>query len=194
MTRQKPRRATTHFSSASRARNIFLLLSISLLSARCTFAQKASADEYEIRAAMLFNLTRFIDWPAWKLDATHPEFDVCLLGANPIGTSIDALMQGKTVQNKPVVVKHLTSIDNATACHILYESAGARKGVAHASGELEKSAVLTISEKANSDNPAQVMGLPTSDDHVHIEVNLGAAQRSGLTISSRLLHLATVTH
>ena len=143
---------------------------------------------------MLFNLTKFIDWPASKLDATHPDFVVCLLGSDPIGTNIDALMEGKTVQSKPVVVKHLTSIDSATACHILYESAGSRKGVAHALGELEKSAVLTISEKSNSDNPAQVMGLPTSDDHVHIEVNLGAAQRSGLTISSRLLHLATVTH
>ena len=194
MKRQKLHRATEHLPPTSRAGRLLLLLGISFLSAQSVFAQKASADEYEIRAAMLFNLTRFIDWPAWKLDPAHPEFAVCLLGSDPIGSNIDTLMQGKTVQSRPVVVRHLTSIDNATACHILYESAGSRKSVAHALGELEKNAVLTISEKSNADNQAQVMGLPTSEDHVHIEVNLGAAQRSGLTISSRLLHLATVTH
>jgi len=38
-----------------------------------------------------------------------------------------------------------------------------------------------------------VIGLPSVDEHIHIDVNLGTAQRTGLTISSKLLRLATVT-
>lgn len=59
-------------------------------------AESASADEYEIRAAMLMNLTKFIDWPAWKLDASHPQFLICILGPDPIGPAADRYLLNTT--------------------------------------------------------------------------------------------------
>jgi YfiR/HmsC-like len=159
-----------------------------------TTAQSGSADEYQIRAAMLYNLTRFIEWPAWKVDQGHPQFLVCLLGADPIGSDIDGLLRDKTVGTKPLIVRHISSVDAAGDCHVLYVSAGARKSITKAAADLAKKGVLTISERPNSDSADQVIGLPTIEEHVQIEVNVGAADRTGLTISSKLLHLATISH
>jgi hypothetical protein len=56
-----------------------------------------------------------------------------------------------------------------------------------------KNNVLILSERSNATSPNQVIGLPSIDEHVHIEVDLAAAQRSGISFSSKLLRLATVT-
>jgi hypothetical protein len=164
-----------------------------ILSWNCP-AQGTSADEYEIRAAMLFNLTKFIEWPTWKMDGAHPDFQVCMLGADPLGSELETMLQRKIVRGKPVVLRHLANLESVESCHILYVGAGERKTAARASAELAKRAILTISERSNLESPGQVIGLPTSEEHVHIDVNLGGAQKSGLTVSSKLLHLATVTY
>lgn len=155
--------------------------------------QGTSANEYDIRAAMLFNLTQFIDWPAWKLDSSHPQFLICIAGQDPIGPKIDHYLTDKIVGTKPVLVRHLSMLENANSCHMLYVSEGERKRLQQMEPELIKSAVLTISERANAISPDQIVGLPITDEHVHIDINLGTAQRAGLTVSSKLLRLATVT-
>jgi hypothetical protein len=143
---------------------------------------------------MLLNLTRFIDWPAAKLDAAHPQFVVCILGQDPISPFADRFLQNQSVGARPIRIEHLNSLDTATGCHMLYIGMSERKNLSAALGELMKSNVLILSERANVNSPNQVVGLPSIDDHVHIEVDLGAAQRSGLTFSSKLLRLAAVTH
>jgi hypothetical protein len=158
-----------------------------------SIAQTTTADEYEIRAAMLLNLTRFIVWPASKFDAAHPQFLLCIVGSDPIMLDVDRTFQNQNVAGKPVQVRHLSSLDGASSCHVLYVSGSQRKNVERVQDELMKNGVLTVSERANSNSPSQIIGLPALDERVRIEVNLGAAQRTGLTISSRLLHLATVT-
>jgi len=143
---------------------------------------------------MLMNLTKFIDWPAWKLDASHPQFLVCILGPDPIGPAADRYLLNTTAGGKPVQVKHLTSVDGAGSCHILYVDISERKALDRITPELARNGVLIASERSNAISPNQVVGLPAVDEHVHIDINLAAAERSGLTISSKLLRLATVSH
>ena len=172
----------------------FLFLCITAVSGLAqSESSTGSADEFEIRAAMLFNLTRFIDWPAAKIDAAHSDFVFCILGADPIGLDLDILLRNKTVGTKPVRLRHINSMTTAGDCHVLYIGAAEHKNVERASAVLEKDGVLIVSEHSNVDSPDQMIGLPTVDDHVHIDVNLSLAQRGGFAISSKLLHLATVT-
>jgi hypothetical protein len=155
--------------------------------------QTTSADEYEIRAAMLINLTKFIAWPAWKIDAAHPQLFICILGPDSIGPIAERYAQNQRVAGKPLQVRHINSVEAAASCNLLYVGVGEQKHIDPVVDELAKRGVLTVSENSNATTPGQVIGLPTLNDHVHIDINLGAAQRTGLTISSKLLHLATVS-
>ena len=177
-------------------RSSILCVVLFLLVASISRAQGGSADEYEIRAAMLFNLTRYIEWPAAKNDAAHKDFLICLLGSDPLGASLDSLLHNKTVGTRPVVLRHVNSAELASDCHILYVGSGGDKlkNFARAAADLQKAGVLSISERANANNSQQIVGLPIVDQHIRIDVNLPAAQRSGLIFSSKVLHLATVTH
>lgn len=193
MTRHRIWLSRYHPSSSPRVLRIvlgFLLLGIIVAHAD---AQNSVADEYDIRAAMLFNITRFVEWPTSKLNPQHPQMLVCIAGPDPIGPGLDHFLQSQKAGIKSISVRHLNSLESAEACHVLYVSLREQKDVKKFVPSLAKANVLLISEKTNAGSPDQVIGLPTLDEHVHIEVNLAAAQRAGITISSKLLRLATVT-
>ena len=155
-------------------------------------AQSGSADEYALRAAMLLNLTKFIEWPAWKVSSLHPTFLVCILGHDPIEPYTDRYLQHQTILNKPVQLKSLKDLSDAADCHILYISTGGKHAFEHSAANLSSAGVLSVSEQAVSHDSPQILGLPLDNDHVHIGINLSAAQSAGFAVSSRLLHLATV--
>ena len=180
----------------ARKRRAFLLCAAALIESNVTTtlqAQSSSADEYAIRAAMLFNLTKFIDWPAWKMDLSHPNFLVCILGHDPIEPYTDRYLQNQNVVNKPIQLKAIKDLSDAAECHILYVSASGKHNFERVAADLTKAGVLSVSEQPVSRNSAQIVGLPLDNDHIHLDVNLGAAQSGGFSVSSKLLRLATVT-
>lgn len=154
---------------------------------------QASADEAAIRAAMVLNIARFTEWPPAKMDADHPQMIICILGTDPIDAYADKLLDHQVIQDKPTLVRRLKPSDSVESCHVLYTSVADRKWTPRSQDEIERGAVLSISELSNNFNTAQVVGLPASGDHIHIEINLRSAARSKLHISSRILRLATVT-
>ncbi len=157
-------------------------------------AQAGTANEDALRAAMLINMMRFIEWPSHKQDVDRGQTVLCILGADPIGPSVDRIVQSQAASGRLVQVRHLASTDSAGGCHVLYVSLGERKHVEHSLPALVDAGVLTVGENSNTNTPAQLIGLPLVDDHIHIEVNLPQAQHAGFTISSKLLRLATVNH
>lgn len=170
-----------------------IAVSLFLFCTAAALGQGKGADEYDIRAAMLFNITRFVDWPAHKIDAQHPQISVCIAGPDPVGASFDHFLQEQSSAAKSIKVRHLNSFESAETCDVLYVSIREQKGLKKVSASLAKAGVLVISESSNAASPNQIIGLPTIDEHVHIEVNLSAAKLAGITISSKLLHLATVS-
>ena len=181
-------------ASIHRPRGLTLLtVALLLCSSAAAAHAQSSADESGIRAAMLLNISRFIDWPAWKMGPDHPQFVVCILGSDPIAPYADHLLEHQSIATKQTAVKHVSATDNLSNCHLLYTSLADRKVLARMQPELNKNAVLTVSERSNTLSTDQIVGLPAVEDHVHIEINLNLAQRSSLQISSRLLRLATVT-
>lgn len=156
-------------------------------------AASTAASEDSIRAALVQRLTLFVEWPEWKMDSSHNQFNVCIIGSDPIGPALSQAFHDKSVLQKSVVVTHLQRVDKAQDCHVLYVGPSARRDVEREFAALEQAAVLTVSERADVVHGGQVIGLPRDESRVRIEVNLKAATDSKLTISSRLLRLATIT-
>jgi len=151
-----------------------------------------SPDEYEIKAAMLLNLTRFVEWPAAKMGAGSAPFVIGILGHDPFGRDLDKLLAGKTVAGHPVVIERLSSAGHPEACHVLFITRGERKKLDEMGADLARSSVLTVGDGEKFAAAGSVVGLVLRENRVQLEVNISAAQHSGLVISSRLLKLATV--
>ena len=149
-------------------------------------------SEDDLRAAMVQNLTSFVDWPQAKLDATHPQFIVCLLGAEPIRAALEASFRNRTILSKPAIVQRVVATDNIDGCHLLYIGSAGRKSFLRLKSSLEQASILTVSERG--DAQGEIIGLPVVENRVTIQVDLHAAQESHLTLSSRLLRLATLVN
>src|ERR1051326_9122232 len=77
---------------------LLVLLTISLTA----FGQ--SIDEYQVKAAFLFNFTKFVEWPNLGSGYT---FSICLLGDDPFGGALGQLVKVKTAYNRSIQIRRL---------------------------------------------------------------------------------------
>lgn len=168
------------------------ILTLYVMAGQPAQAQESTADEDEVRAAMLFNLTRFVEWPNWKSGDAAAPFTICLLGADASVAALDKVVRGKTVEGKAVNLRRLGKNEDGEGCRILYVAHSERKRFEEIQPALAKAAVLTVGDQGWFLSANGIVGLPLIDNRVRIEINLGAAQRGSLSISSKLLRIATV--
>jgi len=76
----------------------------------------AQADEAEQKAALVFNLLLFIDWPADVLPPQAPSLALCIDRASPLRPAVQAL-DGRIVRHWRLDVRDLASAGSWSACH-----------------------------------------------------------------------------
>lgn len=155
-------------------------------------AQATIPEEYDVRAAIILNLARFVTWPAAKTADPRAPFVVGLLGHDEQTAALERDLAGRSVDGRKVAVRKLAPGDRAGDCFLIYVAAPEMKHYEDAEPEMERDGILTVSDNERFVFSGGVVGLPVNGDHIEIQVNLGRAQASGLTVSSRLLQLATV--
>jgi hypothetical protein len=147
-------------------------------------------NEYQVKAFFLSNFTRYVDWPSQKFTSPTDPIVICILGQNPFGSALEQAVHGKAVEGRAVVVHKISEIQPQSSCHILFVSASERKRFRSSSGALRSSGVLTVGESEGFANDGGVINFTLEDDKVRFEINVEAAAREQLRISSKLLSLA----
>jgi len=152
------------------------------------FAQEA--DESKVKAAFVYNFTKFIQWPNSTLPPGETKMSLCVLGNDHLGDALESLT-GKIVSGRQLSVKRIKGPDDAGRCQILYicgsESNNARnilKGM--------KEGILTIGEMNQFASFGGIINFSVTENRVSFEINTDAAERAGLKISSQLLKLAKI--
>ncbi len=152
-------------------------------------AQQPKAEEYQVKAVYLFNFGRFIEWPPGA--KTGNTFAICVLGRDPFGATLDATLARETIDNVKVIAKRIASARDAAGCRILFIGSSEAARVKEILPSLEKSGVLTVSDMPSFVNSGGMIQFVLKDSKVRFAVNLTAAEKAGLTLSSQLLKVAT---
>ena len=147
------------------------------------------AGEYQVKAAFLYNFAKFVDWPG---DGGQGMFVLCVLGADPFGGAIDAVA-GKPVGGRTIQVRRLASADGAGACQMLFISSSEADGLGKDLGAVRGKPVLTVGDTPGFAERGVVINLYVEQSKVRFEINIDAAKRAQLNISSQLLRLARIT-
>lgn len=150
--------------------------------------------EYQVKAAFIYNFTRFINWPAETLPKQGGVIKICVVGENPFKGFIRAL-EGKKTKGmgfKISEVEKFTGGSELDACHIIFISKSNRAKLPAILGLLKGQSVLTISDITRFAKAGGVIGFTTKNKKVRLEVNLKAAERAKLSISSKLLKLMDI--
>lgn len=170
---------------------VFCLLVISMIP-RTAAGQGGSAEEYELKAAMLYNLTQFVEWPASAYPNPQAPILLCILGRDPFGSSLTSVALKKTVNGRPLLIFHPQNDKDVRGCQILYISSSERKATPQIFSTLDGSSVLTVGEMTQFAAHGGMIQFSLADQQVRFDINLEAASRAGLKISSKLLVLAQI--
>jgi hypothetical protein len=169
------------------ALGLVLAAAIGLSPAR---AQKPLPSEYEMKAAYLFNFTKFVEWPTNAFAGTNSPLVIGVLGDDPFGGVLDSTIHSKQVNGHPFAIQRFKTPTDLKPCHVLFISDSQKKRWPKIQSTLGTNSVLTVSE--NWDHFTDDGGIVyffTQDNKVCFDINDVAAKRAGLKISSKLLQL-----
>ena len=152
-------------------------------------AQTAN-EEYEVKAAFLFHFAQLVEWPPGAMKGEGEPMRVCTLGEDPFRGALEATLKGKKVGERALRVDHIKQIEEAKACQILFVTRNEAKRVPALVAQLGSSPVLTVGESDGFAREGGVIGFSVADQKIRFEINLDAARRAGIRVSSRLLLLA----
>jgi hypothetical protein len=161
-------------------------------SAQPASAQSGQVGEYELKATILYNLSRFVEWPSSAYADPQAPTVLCILGQDPFGDSLKALGQKQDSNGRPMAIRQLKKENSIRECHVLYISTSERKTLTQILSRLKGSSVLTVGEMSQFAMQGGIIQFTLEDKQVHFEINLDAASRMTLKISSRLLVLARI--
>lgn len=148
---------------------------------------ETSSGEYSIKAAFIFNFTKFVEWPGSS--AHRSEFCIATLGRSPLDRTLVGLA-GRSIQGRPIVFRQVSSPEEAAQCQVLFISRselGRLDGILGVLGDLP---ILTISDREDFCRRGGMLSLYPDNGKIAFEVNLNETQRCRLKVSSQLLKLA----
>ena len=164
-----------------------LILPLTFSFSREVQAETIKVGEYQVKAAFLLNFANFVQWPQGALG--DDTFIVGILGQDPFGNYTDSL-QGKTVKGRRVVIKRYDDPEDAREATILFISGSEQRFLPHILKILRGHPVLTIGDLPGFCRSGVMINMHLFQKRVRFNINLTAAHRAGLEISSQLLKLA----
>lgn len=140
--------------------------------------------EYSVKANYLVRFAAFIEWPARAFADARAPVVLCVVGRDPFNGALDRAARAQTAYGRTLVVRRPGTAEAAASCHILYVGSGGGSLV-----PVGDRSILRVTDGAVSADRGTIHFV-VSDDRVRFHIDLQAASRSGLSISSRLLNLA----
>lgn len=153
----------------------------------------AAVDEYALKAAFLFNFTRFVEWSPGSFGAPDAPFRVCVLGTDPFGERLDPLRE-RQAAGRPIAIERPADLAALSRCQIAYLGDGVPADLVAATRDGRLPGVLGVSSDPAFAREGGMVALVTQGDRVRLHVNLDAIRASPLRFSANLLEIAQVRH
>jgi hypothetical protein len=152
-------------------------------------AARAQPSEDAVKAAFLPKFANYVDWPVGAKPAGARPYQLCVIGVDPFGRSLDHAASTQMIGGQRVVVRRLPSAAGAADCQIAYVRGPRPEGTANLLAALARRPILTVTD-SKSGPQRGIIHFTVVGGRVRFTIdNAGAAQR-GISISSRLLALA----
>jgi len=174
----------------SRAVSYLVLLVACLASP--ALAAAAPLNEYAVKAAFLYQFTRFVEWPPSAFPDAEAPLVVGILGQDPFGDHLRVATQGRTADGRPIVVRHVRHGEQLRQCHVLFVSASEEGRIPDVLRTVGTAGVLTVGDSPGFAEAGGTMNFVIEAARVKLEVNMRAAERARVRISSKLLTLARI--
>ena len=161
-----------------------------LLSVFGLAGQVPQAGEAAVKAAFLYNFTKFIGWPSTAFANEGAPFTVCIFAGDDFRREVEAMMGGEQVQGRRVAVAAVQNGDDLKGCHLAYFSREHGDRAVRRLTGVRETPVLTVGEGRRFLDQGGLIAFSFENDRVRFDISKRAADRAGLNISAKLLRVA----
>jgi hypothetical protein len=165
------------------------LLLVLFIIARCW---AAAPSEYQVKAVFLFNFAQFVEWPAGAFPDRQAPFVIGILGQDPFGPELDAVVRGEKVDNRSLVIERYRNIGELHNCNILFIGRTRVGELPRILATLKGRSILTVMDADEADPGGVMIRLVTRSNRIRLRIDVGAAKAGNLVISSKLLRPAEI--
>jgi len=168
------------------------MLGLAACCAAVPVSLQAQDPSYRIKAVFLYNFAQFVTWPESAFADAQAPFVIGVLGADPFGAALDETVQGESIGGRRLEVRRYRSAVEVIGCQILFISSSEAGRLDEILKTLAGRPVLTVGESQDFANKGGMIRFVTTQNKIRFRINVAAAERSGLVISSKLLRLAEI--
>jgi hypothetical protein len=152
--------------------------------------QAGPPNEYQVKAAFLYNFAKFVEWPPQAFTSPTEPIVIGIAGRDPFGDLLVETTRGERVNGRAIEIRHFGARDPVGGCHVLFLGAMERRKLVDVLAQVQGRSVLTVSDAEDFAAIGGVIRLTKDGYRVGLEISLQAAEQANLRISSRLLSLA----
>jgi hypothetical protein len=152
------------------------------------YSEDAKNSEYWVKSAFIYNIFKFVD----EKDDNFETYQFCVMGEAPFISDFDHI-KNKLVNGKKIVIRQIQE-PNTSNCKAIFITSSERPRISQITSQLKQSGILTISDTSGFGKKGVMVNFFLDQNKIRFEINLGAAEESGVKISSQLLNLATIVH
>ena len=137
----------------------------------CGPGPRSVGTQYNVKAALLLNFARFIEWPDAAFDGAQAPIEVCVLTPSPFGQGLERALSVETVANRGHLRETCAEWPDSAGCHLLYVPAGAESragALFHDAGPH----TVTVGESRRFESMGGAVTLVIEDGRVRFKVNL----------------------
>jgi len=148
-------------------------------------------SEYEVKIAFILNFLKFIEWPHDSTEKERKTFNFYVIGYGPLCEALEAL-DGKNVKGKTIIVKKIKKIIEISEPDVVFVGQSEQNHIRDIVNVLKNRSVLTIGDTEGYAKNGIMINLYMEMRKVRFEINVDAATKAKLRISSRLLSLSRI--
>ena len=152
-------------------------------------AQQPDSSEAPVKAAFLYNFTKFVEWPDTAFAQPSGPFVVCAFADAAFRKELGTILQSEQVQGRQIAIAP-ASLEDPRGCHIAYFAQGEAERQERMLDAVKHLPVLTVGEGRRFLERGGQIAFLVENDRVRFAISRRAAGAAGLTISSKLLRVA----
>lgn len=180
-----------NIACCARRAAFMLLACLILMPLRPGRCDPVSGPEYEVKAGFIYNFAKFVSWPPQAYEKS-PGFLVLCFASNDPAVDVFYKLEGKLIRGRKIKVVAYKGEDCLEQSQILFLATQDKAFIQQVLSLVKGRSILTIGEVEGFTQWGGVINFFQSNNRLRFQINIDAARREGLRMSSQLLGSAQI--
>ncbi len=151
----------------------------------------AQTDEYGVKASFIRNFVAFVDWPSARAVADGP-LTICVFNDSPITARLTDLKM-TAASDRRLQIRSVGALPDLDVCHVVFVPTAEDAHIVEMHARFRRAGLLIVGE-SSKDRTGAVINMFKKNNRMALDIDLDAAQKQDLRVSSKLLALAHHVH